>query len=130
MSMFDRMDRIMSRTVDRSFAKPFTCTPVLQSPNGRPIADPAKPAWSGNGVFDEAAEPAGIEVGNRDGTGNSFRTMVTGHQYELSIDRNAYPKADEIQQGDRIQVTGDSELYRVSSVRRDGMSRVVVALSR
>lgn len=130
MSAFDRMDRVTSRIVDRAYSRSFTCTPVLTTPNGRPIADPAKPAWTGRGVFDEAAEPAGVEVGNRDGTGNSLRSMVTGHQYELSVDVTAYPLAREIEQGYRIQVAGEQQLYRVTSVRRDGLSRVVLALTR
>lgn len=130
MSIFDRMEKTLSRTVDRSFSRTFTCTPVLQSPNGRPIADPDRPTWQGRGIFDEAAEPAGIEIGARDSVGNTLRSLVAGHRYELSIDRNAHPKADEIKQSDRIQVAGDSELYRVSGVRRDGMSRIVLALTR
>lgn len=130
MGIFDRMERHLSRTVDRSFSRTFTVTPVLTTPNGRPIADPDRPAWSGRGIFDEAAEPAGIEVGSRDGTGNSLRSMVAGHEYALSIDRHAYPKADEIAQGTRVKLAGDTNTYRVAAVRRDGMSRVVLNLTR
>lgn len=39
MSFFDRLDRMVSRTVDRQFSVSAIITPVMRTPNGRAAPD-------------------------------------------------------------------------------------------
>lgn len=128
MSIFDRLDRMTSRTVDRVHAKEFECRPALRSPNGRPIADPDRAIWSGRGVVDENPQDVPVEIGRRDRAGNSMQTLVTGHAYELSVDRSVYTQAISVKQGDRIAIAGDTRSFQVVEIKADGLSRIVFGL--
>lgn len=128
MSIFDRLEQTLSRTIDRQFANEFTCSPALRNPNGRPVADPDRESWTGKGIFEENDTFQAVEIGKRDRSGNDLHTLATGHTYELSVDRVAYPYADEAKQADRITMSGDPRSFEIVSARRDGMSRIVFQL--
>ena len=129
MSIFDRLEQTLSRTIDGTFANEFTCSPALRSPNGRPVADPDRASWTGKGIFEENDVYQAVEIGKRERSGNDLHTLATGHTFELSVDRVSYPMADEAKQADRITMSGDLRSFEVISVRRDGMSRVVFQLA-
>lgn len=128
MSIFDRLDRLTSKQVDRTFASRFRCEPHKTPPNGRPQPDPDRPAWIGRGVLEENSTFQQIEVGNRDRTGNDLQTLATGAVIELSVDRSSYSQARNVRQGDIIRLH-DMRSFRVASVRPDGISRVVLLLT-
>jgi hypothetical protein len=127
MPIFDRLDRMISRTVDRTFAVSFECHPAKATPNGRPGPDPDREVWIGKGILDQEPNYHAIVAGQRDRKGNDFRTLATGNSIELSVDRARYPQADQARQGDRV-LLDDTRRFDVVSVRRDGLSRVVFQL--
>lgn len=127
MSIFERMDRVLSRTVESTYAVRFHCDPMTSSPNGRPVPDPRREIWEGKGILDEAPQDAGVEIGKRDRSGNDLHSLVNGQQLELSVDRYRYPAAAAAKQGDRI-VMDDMRRFRVSETRPDGMARTVFQL--
>jgi hypothetical protein len=127
MSMFDRLDRVTSRIVDRTFSIHFDCHPAASTPNGRPGPDPEREIWRGKGIMDEAPAYDAIETGNRQRSGNDFTTLHAGNQYELSIDRHRFPQAATAKQGDRIQFD-DLRKFEVTEVRPDGLARIVFGL--
>lgn len=119
MALFDRLDRMVSRTTDRAFAHAFTLKPALRSPNGRPVADLDRPEVSFKGIFDERPVD--------DVLGKVAHTPVPGVRLELSVDTERYPALSGAKQGDRIESpTGES--WEVASVRRDGDVRTVLVL--
>lgn len=125
MSIFDRLDQMTSRVVDREFASAFACVPMLSTPNGRTVPDPERSEWEGVGILTEAPADTPIDIGARNRS-NDFRAMVGGAAVELSVDRTRYPAADVARQGDRFTIR-DRE-FGVLRVRRDGMSRIVLEL--
>lgn len=129
MALFDRLDRITSRAVDHAFAAEFWILPQSTRPNGRAIPDPDRETIVGKGVLDEEPVHSPIETGNRDRAGNDFRSLVNGYDFQLSVDRTRYPAIDKARQGDRVTLD-DTRKFRVVSVQRDGLSRVVLVLSR
>ncbi|MGV0909581.1 hypothetical protein [Martelella sp. FOR1707] len=129
MSIFDRLDRVASRTVDRTFAVGATVDPMTHPPNGRPMSDSQREEILLKGVFSEASEYAQIEEGARDRNGNDFRTLVHGQRFEFSVDVVRYPAAKDIRQGDRLTLD-DARRFEISTVEPDGMSRVVLKLVR
>ena len=129
MAIFDRLDRMTSRVVDRTFAIAFECHPGKATPNGRPGPDPDRPVWTGKGVLEEQPAYHAVEIGNRDRSGNDLRTLAHGSSIEFSVDRVRYPQADEAKQGDRLQFD-DGRRFEVKSVQRDGLARVVFGLVR
>jgi hypothetical protein len=128
MSVFSRLDRMTSRAVDRTFSVRFQVQPGKKTPNGRPGPDLDRDQWEGRGVLDETPSLPPIEIGKRDGDGNDFRSVLVGNVIELSIDKTRYPQASQARQGDRLQ-TDDLRRFEVSSVRPDGLSRVVLQLA-
>jgi len=127
MSVFSRLDRLTSRVVDRTFSIGFEAQPGRVTANGRSSPDPDRDAWEGKGVLEEMPAFPAVEIGKRDRTGNDLRSVVAGTVIELSVDRIRYPQAGNTKQGDRLQ-TDDLRRFEVSSVRRDGLSRVVFSL--
>ncbi|QVQ38162.1 hypothetical protein KHQ08_09355 [Pseudochrobactrum algeriensis] len=127
MSIFDRMDRVTSRVVDRTHAVAFELQPVLKTPNGRPITDAYRSLWFGKGIFEENPQDVPVEIGRRDRAGNNIQTLVTGQRFELSVDRRSYVEASAIKQGDRILMT-DSRSFEVVEIKPDGLSRIVFGL--
>lgn len=127
MSIFDRLDRMTSRQVDRTFSVRFQCNPTKATPNGRPVLDPSREGWIGKGVLEEQPRYHSIETGNRDREGNDLRALATGNSFELSVDRVRYPQANAAKQMDRI-VLDDARKFNVVSVRRDGLSRLIFVL--
>lgn len=123
MSPFNRLDRIASRVCDRQFANSFTCTPMLSTPNGSPQPDPERAPWTGKGILDEEPAHATIEIGGRNRSDNDLRTLVSGRSIELSVDCSRHLDANQMRQGDLIEMSGRT--FEVSEVRRDGMSRIV-----
>jgi len=119
MALFDRLDRMVSRTTDRAFAHAYVLKPALRSPNGRPVADPDRPEVSFCGIFDERPVD--------DVLGKFAHAKVEGVRLELSVDTERYPALAGAKQGDRIESpTGDS--WEIASVKNDGDSRKVLVL--
>ncbi|MCL7999441.1 hypothetical protein M8994_14420 [Brucella sp. 21LCYQ03] len=128
MSIFDRMERQLSRTIDTTFAIRFALIPQTSSPNGRSKADAQRQSWPGKGIMEESAADVPAEIGRRDRAGNSLQSLINGHTTEFSVDVNRYPAALKARQGDQIQLD-DLRKFQITETRRDGMSRVVWVLS-
>lgn len=127
MAIFDRMDRMVNKVVDRAFANGFVMYPKKSSPNGHPGPDPDRQVWEGRGILEMAPAHGAIETGNRDGSGNDVKTMFFGTKFQLSIDAHAYPMAKDARQRDRVD-TDDGRTFDVIAVQSDGLSRVVLRL--
>ena len=129
MAIFDRLDRMTSRVVDRQFSVSATILPMKASPNGRPRPDPARGEIICRGVYDTRPMDAAIEEGNRDRRGNEFQSIVSGDRIEFSVDCRRYPEATNVVQGDRL-VLDDARRFVIDAVQPDGQSRVVLVLSK
>lgn len=127
MALFDRLERSLSRTVDRQFAVRATIDGMTKTPNGHPQLDPARAEIHVRGIFDVEDTFAAIESGAREGKGNDFRTLATGTNYLFSVDVSRYPAAKDVRQSDRL-ILDDTRRFNVMSVRCDGVSRVVLSL--
>lgn len=127
MAIFDRLDRMTSRVVDRQFSVGATIDAMLSTPNGRNAPDPARGEILLRGVFDQMPAYDAIEIGKRERTGNDLRALSAGNQCQFSYDTMRYP--GEIRQGDRLTLD-DARRFQVVSVRPDGMARVVLELVR
>lgn len=131
MSLFDRLDAMVSRTVDAINATDFVLTPMKARPNGRPSPDPDRQVLEGVGVFDYVDADVSVELGNRTYSGsNDLRSMVGGAEPVLSVDRSIFPTtAQEPKQGDLIEFPGaDLPRFEVVSCRRDGLAHIVLRL--
>jgi hypothetical protein len=130
MAIFDRLDRQISRTIDRQFAVGAVVQTMTKSPNGRPTPDPVRGEILLVGVFEQAPGAMPIEQGARGrGRGNELQAIVSGDTYELSVDIRRYPEAANVQQNDRL-VLDDTRRFVVDSVQPDGQARVVLVLSK
>lgn len=140
MAIFDRLDRLASRTVDRVNAIPFVFTPMRSTPNGRPGADPTRVPLpsdeipSPRGILDYYSTEYGIQLGVRKSyrEANDLRSLQVGRDPQLSVDRRYWPSADwEPKQGDLIRFPTRPELpeFQVISAQRDGLSRMVLMLA-
>lgn len=139
MAIFDRLDRLTSRAVDRVNAIPFEFIPMNSTPNGRPTADssrvelPSVAIPNPRGIFDYYSAEYGIQLGVRKSyrEANDLRALQVGRDPQLSVDRRYWPSADwEPKQGDVISFPNNPELpdYQVISSQRDGLSRMVLML--
>lgn len=129
MSIFDRLDRMTSRQVDRMYAVRATIDPMSRSPNGRAAPDATRGTIHLKGVFDQAPAYDAIEFDKRERSGNDLKTISAGTAYQFSFDVIRYPYADLIRQGDRLTLD-DARKFEVVSVERDGLSRAVARLTR
>lgn len=133
MSLFDRMDKAVSRTVDRVNAIEFVFTPMKSTPNGRPKPDLSRPIVRGLGIFDYIAVEYGLQLGVRRSyrEANDLRSLQSGREPQLSIDRRYFmnPK-EEPKQSDYIHFPKNVELpkFQVISGQRDGLSRIVLVM--
>lgn len=127
MSIFDRLERSLSRTVDRQFAVRAIIDGMTKTPNGRPQVDPARAEIHVKGILDVEETFAALETGAREGKGNDFRTLAAGTNYLFSVDRTRWPQADNAKQGDKLSLD-DGRKFEIVSTRRDGQSRVVFHL--
>lgn len=131
MNIFDRLDRVVSRTADAGNGNPFVLTPMKRNPNGRAEVDFDRPIIRGQGILDFVDVEIPVELGNRNRHGNDLRTLLNDTKPILSTDRRHFPTtAQEPRQGDRIEFTDRQEVYQVVSVQRDGLSRLEVQLAR
>ncbi len=134
MAIFDRLDSLTSRAVDRINAIEFALYPMVKTPNGRPSDDPSREAIVGKkGVFDFVDVAFGIELGVRKSyrEANDLRALQSGRDPQLSVDRTYFPSLeDEPRQGDRVTFPSRPELpeFTVTSCQRDGLSRLVIKL--
>lgn len=139
MAVFDRLDRLTSRAVDRVNAIPFEFTPMKSTPNGRPMADSTRVALPSpevpvaRGIFDYYSTEYGVQLGVRKSyrEANDLRALQVGRDPQLSVDRRYWPNSDwEPKQGDLIKFPLNAELpdYQVISSQRDGLSRMVLNL--
>lgn len=123
MAVFDRLDRLTSRQVDRINAVAFSVQPQLSTPNGRSSVDPDRGEIIGKGIFSQVSVPSDIELGKRNRTGNDLATLVNGTKFVFSVDIFRYPDAKNVRQGDRLALD-DARVFTISSVKPDGLSRV------
>ena len=123
MPIFDRLDRMTSRAVDRINAVAFSVQPQASTPNGRAGADPNRCEILGKGIFSQLPVPADIELGKRNRTGNELATLVNGNRFVFSVDVTKYPDAKNVRQGDRLALD-DARVFTIASVKPDGLSRV------
>lgn len=133
MAIFDRLDRMTSRAVDHINAIRFTFTPMGGTPNGRPGRDTSRDIVNGKGVFDYLPVDFGIQLGVRKSyrEANDLRSLQTGRDPQLSVDRKYFPVGvQEPRQGDIVEFPDKPELpsFEVASVARDGLSRLVLNL--
>lgn len=134
MAIFDRLDRMVSRAVDRVNAIPFVLTPMVSTPNGRPGPDENRPVVNGRGIFDYISTEFGIQLGVRKSyrEANDLRSLQTGRDPQLSVDRLYFPiGVQEPKQGDIVSFPTHPELpdFDVVSAQRDGQSRLVLMLT-
>lgn len=129
MALFDRLDRMTSRTCDRQFAVGAIVDCMAATPNGRPMPDSTRGEIHLKGIFDQTDEYAAVERGPRNRQGNELQTLVTGQKYQLSVDVSRYPAAKTIKQGDRLTLD-DARRFDVVSVQPDGTTRAVLILTR
>ena len=131
MSIFDRLDRMASRTVDRTMSESFRITPMKLSPNGRPELDVDRDVISARGVLDTTPGPAGVQIGERKPSpqNNDLRALVRGNEIKLSCVVSQF--ADMPRQGDMVDWPSqpDRKQMMISSVRPDGQSRVELVLT-
>lgn len=133
MSIFDRLDRTVSRTVDRINSISFRFTPMRSTPNGRAQIDPTRQVVEGRGIFDYLSNEYGVQLGVRKSyrEANDLRALQTGRDPQLSVDRKYFPiGTQEPKQGDLIEFPDNPELpkFDAISVQRDGLSRLVFML--
>lgn len=137
MSMFDRLDKATSRTVDVVNSEMFILYPQYQTPNGRPGADPNRPVLGllvpVYGIFDYESAEYGIQLGVRKSyrEANDLRALQTGRDPILSIDRKYFLTTDqEPRQGDKVSFPKRPQLptFSVVSCQRDGLSRLELVL--
>ncbi|EHS49762.1 hypothetical protein PDO_2969 [Rhizobium sp. PDO1-076] len=129
MAIFDRLDRMTSRQVDRMYSVRATVDPMSRTPNGRAAPDTTRGTIHLKGIFDQLPAYDGIEVGKRERSGNDLHTISTGSSYSFSFDVGRYPILNDIRQGDRLTLD-DARKFEVVSVERDGLSRAVARLTR
>lgn len=134
MAIFDRLDRMVSRAVDRTNAIPFILTPMASTPNGRPGPDATRSIVNGKGIFDYISTEFGIQLGVRKSyrEANDLRSLQTGRDPQLSVDRLYFPiGVQEPKQGDIVSFPTHPELpdFDVVSAQRDGQSRLVLMLT-
>jgi hypothetical protein len=132
-SIFDSLDRMTSRFVDRFNETAFVLHAMTRTPNGRAQPDTIRPDVEGFGIFDFVEVVFGIELGVRKSyrEANDLRALQTGRDPQLSVDRKYFPTLDqEPKQGDRVTFPSRPELplFQVVSVQRDGLSRLVIKL--
>lgn len=133
MSIFDRMDQVVSRTVDRVNSIPFILKPMSSTPNGRAGPDQQRPVINGRGVFDYVEAEYGVQLGVRRSyrEANDLRSLQSGRDPQLSIDRRYFANGiEEPRQGDEITFPTRPELptFQIISAQRDGLSRMVLQL--
>jgi hypothetical protein len=132
MAVFDRLDRLTSRAVDRVNAIPFILTPWISTPNGRGRPEPGQPEIRGRGVFDDLAAEYGVQLGVRRSyrEANDLRALQVGSDPQISIDIQ-YFAGRMPRQGDLVSLPTKPELpdYQVISAQPDGQSRVVLMLA-
>lgn len=133
MAIFDRLDRVVSRTVDRVNAIPFVLRPYWSTPNGRAGPDSSRAIVRGRGIFDYISVEYGIQLGVRRSyrEANDLRSLQSGRDPQLSVDRSLFPElSQEPRQGDIVQFPTRPELpdFQVISAQRDGLSRIVLEL--
>ena len=131
MSVFDRLDRLTSRAVDRVNAIPFELTPLISTPNGRSRPDPDRSPVVGRGVFDDVAAEYGVQLGVRRSyrEANDLRALQVGSDPQLSIDIRYF--GDRLpRQGDLVRLPTKPELpdFQVISAQPDSQSRIVLML--
>jgi hypothetical protein len=129
MAIFDRLDRMNSRQVDRAFSRRAVLQPMVKTPNGRPSIDSSRPTQNIKGIFDQAASYHQVEIGERSRSGNDLRALATGSEFQFSFDLTRYPYAGQIKQGDLLTLDDDRQ-FEVLTVERDGLSRAVARLTR
>lgn len=126
-SPFDRLERIASRSVDRTNAVSALWVPMDRPPNGRARPDPVRPPASIRGVLDLRQRHAGIQLGNRDAKGgNDFQMQREAPSIEFSMDVRQLGVRSAPRQGDRLEI--DGQRYEITSAQPDGHYRVVLKL--
>jgi len=126
-TIFGRLDRMTSATVDRLHSVAATSEPMLRTPNGRAVADLDRGEILLKGIFDQEPVMTPVEAGNRDRQGNSLQSLVSGTTYQFSVDARRYPDAGNVKQGDRLTLD-DTRRFDSVAGEPDGMGRSVLRL--
>jgi hypothetical protein len=134
MSIFSRLDKVVSRTADRINSITVCLIPILKTPNGRGGQDPNRDMLTIKGIFDYVSVEHGLELGVRKSyrEANDLRALQNGRDPQVSLDRLYFEEGvDEPRQGDLINFPNNPELpdFEIISTHRDGLSRVVVKLA-
>lgn len=131
MSVFDRLDRMTSRAVDRVNATRFELRPTISTPNGRPSPDLSRPVVTGRGIFDDVAAEYGVQLGVRRSyrEANDLRALQVGSDPQLSIDVSHFA-GNMPRQGDLVTLLDWPERpeYQVISAQPDSQARIVLML--
>jgi hypothetical protein len=132
MSVFDRLDRMASRAVDRVNKIRFILIPMVRSPNGRPSVDPSRVPVDGYGIFDSLSVEFGLQLGVRKSyrEGNDLRTNQVGRDPQISVDRQYFSAGWIPRQGDVLSFPDNDDLpdFDVVTSEPDGLSRIVIKL--
>jgi len=132
MSMFDRLDRLASRAVDRVNKIRFILTPMITRTNGRPSPDPTREPIEGYGIFDSLSVEFGVQLGVRKSyrEGNDLRTNQVGRDPQLSVDRRYFAGGRVPVQGDAVSFPDNDDIpdFDVVATEPDGLSRIVIKL--
>lgn len=131
MSAFEKLDRMVSNTIDSVNAIRFVLTPMDTQPNERPKPDANRAVIEGKGIFEYNSTRHGIELGVRKSykEANDLRALQVGREPNISIDRKYFPTLNlEPRQGDIIEFPTKPDLPKMEVVNteRDGLSRLVV----
>ncbi len=130
--MFDRLDRLASRAVDRVNKIRFILTPMKRTPNGRPSEDPERAPVDGDGIFDSLSVEFGLQLGVRKSyrEGNDLRTNQIGRDPQISVDRRYFSAGWIPKQGDVVSFPDSDDLpdFDVVTSEPDGLSRIVLKL--
>jgi len=128
MGIFDRLDCMAGRTMDRTMSETFTLTPMKTRPNGRSEVDFDRQEITARGVYSTVPGPAGVQTGERrpSAENNDLRALVRGNAVTLSSDRPQFENMP--RQGYMVRWPNRPERGQmmISSVRPDGKSRTLI----
>lgn len=116
MSIRDALADLAAAAVDE-FSEDIEYIPTIRPPNGRPIADPNRPAYLLRGIYDKNVRgsqrlEAELAVHHK---GRHQTTVLIVHPV-ITVPRSAlrYPVA----QGDEVVIVADAERFRVLNAER------------
>ena len=127
MSWLDALNEIAQAGYEE-FNRPVRVTPMQRVVNGRPQADPARPAYDICGIYDENKGGEGFDKSALQVMSSKSHEKLEIVQQKPSITVRACDLKYPLAQGDQLELTDSSECFRVLAVGRDmaGMTRAEV----